>query len=56
MMRIFFENQSINLIKFEEDVHPTMTPMTQADLPNMHLSRFKWLINLRPKTKEELFE
>jgi len=55
-MRIFFEDQKIKSIKFEQDVHETMTPLEKADLPSMHLSRFKWLIDQRPKTKEELFQ
>jgi hypothetical protein len=32
-----------------------MTPMEQADLQNARLSRFKWLYNERPQSKEELF-
>ncbi len=55
-MRIFFEDQKIRTIKFEQDWHGTMTPLEKADLSNMHLSRFKWLIEQRPKTKEELFQ
>jgi lipopolysaccharide export system protein LptA len=54
-MRIFFYDQKINNIKFEQDVHQTVTPMDKADLPNTKLSKFKWLMNERPKTKEELF-
>lgn len=55
-MRIYFDDQKIKTIKFEDDVHQTMTPLEKADLPNTRLSRFKWLIEQRPKTKEELFE
>ena len=55
-MRIFFDDQKIKNIKFEQDVHQTMTPLEKADLPNMKLSRYKWLIDQRPKTKEELFQ
>ena len=55
-MRIFFENQKIINIKFEQEVHQTVTPMDKADIPNTKLSKFKWLIDQRPKTKEELFE
>ncbi|MFI5195751.1 MAG: OstA-like protein [Chitinophagales bacterium] len=55
-MRIFFENQKIINIKFEQEVHQTVTPLDKADLPNTKLSRFKWLIDQRPKTKEELFQ
>ncbi len=55
-MRIFFDDQKIKNIKFEQDPHQTMTPMEQADIPNLKLSKFKWLIEQRPKTKEELFK
>ena len=55
-MRIFFADQKITFIKFAQDVHHTITPMEKADFPNMKLSRFKWLTDLRPKTKEELFK
>jgi len=56
LMRVFFGDQKINKIKFEKDVKQTMTPLEQADLPNTRLSRFKWLIDQRPKNKEELFQ
>ena len=55
-MLMFFADQKITHIKFYQDTHETMTPLEKADLPNMKLSRFKWLIDLRPKTKEELFK
>ncbi len=54
-MLIFFEDQKIINIKFLKDVHQTVTPMEKADIPNTKLSRFKWLIDQRPKSKEELF-
>jgi lipopolysaccharide export system protein LptA len=54
-MRIQFENQKINNMKFDPDVKMTMTPLEKADLPNMKLSRYKWLIDQRPKNKNELF-
>lgn len=55
-MRIIFEDQQIHKIRLEQDVHQTLTPMTKADLPNSRLSRFKWLMEKRPKSKAELFE
>ena len=55
-MLIFFTDQKISDIKFYQDPHQTMTPLEQADLPNMKLSRFKWLMDQRPKTKEQLFQ
>ncbi len=55
-MRVYFKNQEILKIKQEQDVETKMIPLDQADLPNMRLSKFKWLIDERPRTKEELFE
>ena len=55
-MNIFFVNQKIKKILFEKDVHQKLTPLDKADLPNEKLSRFKWLIDRRPKSKEELFD
>ena len=55
--RIFtwFEDQKIKKIKFDVDAHITDTPLEKADLPEMKLSKFKWLMDQRPKSKEELF-
>lgn len=55
LMRFYFGTEKISKIKFEQDVHQTVTPMEKADLPNTRLSRFKWLYDERPKSKEELF-
>ena len=55
-LRILFGNQQINRILFEQDVHQKLTPLEQADIPNLKLSRFKWLIDQRPKSREELFQ
>ena len=55
-MNIFFENQKIKKILFEKDVHQKLTPLDKADLPNTKLSRFKWLQDKRPLSKEELFD
>lgn len=55
-MHIIFSDQQIDHIIFGQDVKQKMTPMDKADLPNMKLSRYKWLINRRPKTLAELFE
>lgn len=54
-MFIFFNAQQISQIKFDKDPDFKLSPMDKADLPNMKLSRFKWLIDQRPKSKEELF-
>lgn len=56
LMRVYFAEQKLKKIKYEKDVHKTLTPLEKADLPNTKLSRFKWLTEQRPKTKEELFE
>ncbi len=55
-MNVFFKDQAIHRIIFEQDVKQKMTPLDKADLPGMKLSRFKWLIDERPKTLAELFE
>jgi len=55
-MVILFNDQKIKAINFYQDTHETMTPLEKADLSTMRLSRFKWLIDQRPKTKEELFK
>ncbi len=54
-MFIYFNDQKIKTIKLDRDAHQTLTPMDKADLPNTKLSKFKWLIEQRPKSKEELF-
>jgi len=56
LIRIYFDDQKIMRIKLEKEATITMTPLEKADLPNMKLSRFKWLIDQRPKNKEELFK
>lgn len=55
-MRALFKDQEIEFIKFEQDVKQEMTPMDKADLPNMRLSRFRWLEKKRPKSLKEIFE
>ncbi len=55
-MRILFRDQGIYKIIFEQDVKQKMTPLNQADLPNMKLSRYQWHVNRRPRSLAELFE
>lgn len=55
-MRVYFNSQQIDRVFFERDVKQKMTPMEQADLPGMKLSRFQWLDDKRPKSLTELFE
>jgi lipopolysaccharide export system protein LptA len=55
-MNVFFKDQGIHRIVFEQDVKQKMTPLDKADLPGMKLSRYKWLVDKRPKSLSELFE
>ena len=55
-IRIYFENGAIRHIVYEQDATQTLTPLPQADLPAMRLSRFKWREEERPKSRAELFE
>lgn len=55
-MRVLFRDQQIEYIFFEQDVKQKMTPLDKADLPNMKLSRFRWLEDKRPKSLKEIFE
>lgn len=50
-MRIFFNGQTVKKIKLEEDVHQTLTPMEQVDIPTTKLSKFKWVHERRPVDK-----
>ncbi len=55
-MKAFFKDNKIDKILLEQEIKQTMTPLEKADLPNLHLSRFKWLNDYRPKSLLELFE
>jgi lipopolysaccharide export system protein LptA len=55
-MHVYFDDSQIKKILFEKDVDQTMTPLEKADIPNLKLSRFKWLRDERPKSKEDLFK
>lgn len=55
-MKVLFKEQQIEYIFFEQDVKQKMTPLDKADLPNMKLSRFRWLEDKRPKSLKEIFE
>jgi hypothetical protein len=56
LMHVYFGDQKISKIKFVKDVHQTMSPLEKVDIPNLRLSRYKWLYESRPKSKAELFE
>lgn len=55
-MRVYFLEQDINRIVLEQNVQQTITPMAEANLPAMRLSRFQWLIAVQPKSRAEIFE
>ncbi len=55
-MRIRFREQKISRIIFEKNLKQSMTPLDQVDIGSLRLSRFRWHPELRPKSKEELFE
>jgi len=54
-MKVYFNTKKIDHILFEEDVKQTMTPIQQANIGTMRLSRFHWLADIRPQSIEELF-
>src|SRR5690606_20549152 len=56
LMRVFFKDQQIDKIFLGKDNKEKNIPIEQADIPSMRLSRYKWLIEERPKTMLELFE
>lgn len=55
-MKVHFKDGELYKILYEQDVKTKSTPLDKADLPNMKLLRFRWLNELRPKSKEQLFE
>ncbi len=55
-MRILFREQKISRIIFEKNLKQSMTPLDQADIGSLRLSRFRWHPEMRPKTREELFQ
>lgn len=55
-LRAMFKDQAIEYIFFEQDVKQKLTPLDQADLPALRLSRFRWLEKKRPKSLKEIFE
>jgi lipopolysaccharide export system protein LptA len=55
-MKVFFKEDKISRIIFEQEVKQKMSPLNKVSLPAMRLSRFQWLDERRPKSKEELFQ
>lgn len=54
-MKVFFLDAKIHRIIFEQEVKQKMSPLDKVLLPAMRLSRFQWLSEKRPKSREELF-
>lgn len=54
-MKVFFAGNELSKIVLEQDVKQTMTPLQQADIPSLRLSRFRWLKDKRPLSVDELF-
>ena len=55
-MKVFFRDSKIHRIIFEQEIKQKMTPLDQAIPSTMHLSRFQWLEEKRPKSRKELFD
>jgi len=55
-LHILFNEQKIDRIYFIHDVHQTLSPLDKVNLGEMRLSRFHWLEEERPKSREELFK
>ena len=55
-MKVYFDEKEISTIKQYQDIKHKMTPMQQALQSSYRLSRFKWLIEQRPKSLQELLD
>lgn len=55
-LRVLFLEEGIDKIILEQEVKQKMTPLPQADIPNLKLKRFSWQEERRPKELSELFE
>jgi lipopolysaccharide export system protein LptA len=53
---MIFKNKALYKVVLRNDADGVMYPIRKVNLDEMKLRNFKWLENLRPKTKEELFE
>jgi lipopolysaccharide export system protein LptA len=53
---LIFLNKELNKVVLRQDADGIMYPIKKANLDEMKLRGFKWLDDLRPKTKFELFE
>jgi hypothetical protein len=55
-MKVYFDEKEISTIKQYQDIKHKMTPMQQALQSSYRLSRFKWLVEQRPKSLQELLD
>jgi lipopolysaccharide export system protein LptA len=55
-MKVFFKNGEVDKILLINKPHQVFTPLEKANIPGLRLDRFMWKPELRPKSKEELFE
>jgi hypothetical protein len=53
---LIFLNKELNKVVLRQDADGIMYPIKKANIDEMKLRGFKWLDDLRPKTKFELFE
>lgn len=53
---LIFLNKQLNKVVLRQDADGVMYPIRKVNLDDMKLRNFKWLEQLRPKTKMELFE
>jgi len=55
-VKLFFKDQKLQRILYIQEAKQTMTPLTKINISTTRLSRFQWLEDKRPKSREELFE
>jgi lipopolysaccharide export system protein LptA len=55
-INVFFKDEAMDKILFEQDVKPKMTPMNQVNISTGRLSRFQWHASKRPPSRNSLFE
>lgn len=53
---MIFLNKELNKVVLRNDVEGVMSPIRKVSPEDMKLRNFRWLEDLRPKTKMELFE
>ncbi len=53
---MIWRNKALNRVVLRNDVTGTMSPIRKVNFDDMRLRNFRWLEEIRPKTKYELFE